>query len=123
MENLVVGHVLERTADILKLQVGTAELHAADPHGNHTDYFVCIRGENVTLETDRTGQSSARNNLRGRVQEISPTGSLMKVVIDVGFEIVALVTQQAITDMQLLPGEEVFAVFKASAVHLIPRSV
>jgi molybdate transport system ATP-binding protein len=123
MENLAVGHVHERTADVVKLQVGTAELYAADPHDDHTDYFVCIRGENVTLETGRAGQSSARNNLRGRVKEISPTGSLMKVVVDVGFEIVALVTHQAMTDMQLVPGGEVFAVFKASAVHLIPRTV
>jgi len=123
MENLVVGHVRERTADVLKLQVGTAELYAADPKGDHTDYFVCIRGENVTLETVRAGQSSARNNLRGRVKEISAAGSLMKVIVDVGFEIVALVTHQAVMDMQLSPGVEVFAVFKASAVHLIPRTV
>jgi molybdate transport system ATP-binding protein len=123
MENLVAGHVHERTADVVKLLVGAAELYAADPHGDHTEYFVCIRGENVTLETGRAGQSSARNNLRGKVKEISPTGSLMRVVVDVGFEIVALVTHQAVTDMELLPGVEVFAVFKASAVHLIPREV
>ena len=123
MENLIVGRVRERIADVVKLQVGSAELYAADPHDEHAEYFVCIRGENVTLETGRAGQSSARNNLRGKVKEISPTGSLMKVVIDVGFEIVALVTHQAVTDMQLSPGEEVFAVFKASAVHLIPRAV
>jgi molybdate transport system ATP-binding protein len=122
MENLLVGHVHERTADVIKLKVGTAELSAADPHGDHTEYFVCIRGENVTLETGRAGQSSARNNLRGRVKEISPTGSLMKVVVDVGFEIVALATHQAVTDMQLSPGVEVSTVFKASAVHLIPRT-
>jgi molybdate transport system ATP-binding protein len=123
MENLVAGRVHERTADVVKLHVGTADLYAADPNGDHTDYFVCIRGENVTLETGRAGQSSARNNLRGRVKEISPTGSLMKVVVDVGFDIVALVTHQAMTDMQLSPGVEVSAVFKASAVHLIPREV
>jgi molybdate transport system ATP-binding protein len=123
MENLVAGHVSERTADVLKLKVGTAELHAAVPDGDHTDYFVCIRGENVTLETGRVGQSSARNNLRGKVKEISPTGSLMKVIVDVGFEITALVTHQAVTDLQLVPGVEVSAVFKASAVHLIPREV
>jgi molybdopterin-binding protein len=122
MENLVVGRVLERTADVLKLLVGTAELYAADQQGDHTDYFVCIRGENVTLETGRAGQSSARNNLRGRVKEISSTGTLMKVIVNVGFEIVALVTHQAITDMQLSPGVEIFVVFKASAVHLIPRT-
>jgi molybdopterin-binding protein len=47
----------------------------------------------------------------------------MKVVVDVGFDIVALVTHQALTDMQLSPGVEVSVVFKAAAVHLIPRTV
>jgi len=122
MENLVVGCVTERGADVVKLQVGNAELYAVDPQGEHTDYFVCIRGENVTLETGRAGQSSARNNLRGTVKEISPTGSLMKVVVDVGFEMVALVTRQAVADLGLVQGASVFAAFKASAVHLIPRA-
>ena len=45
----------------------------------------------------------------------------MKVVVDVGFEIVALVTRQAVMDMSLERGTEVSVVFKASAVHLIPR--
>ncbi len=121
MENLAVGRVHERTADVVKLQVGRAELYAVEPHGDHSEYFVCIRGENVTLEAGRAGQSSARNNLRGTVKEISPTGPLMKVVVDVGFDIVALVTHQAVTDMGLIPGVEVFVAFKASAVHLIPR--
>jgi len=123
MENLVVGQVSERSAEVLKLRVGTAELYAVDPHEGQTEYFVCIRGENVTLETGRAGLSSARNNLSGRVKEISPTGSLMKVTVDVGFEIVALVTRQAVSDMSLVPGSEVSVVFKASAVHLIPRSI
>lgn len=123
MENLVVGHVHERTTDAVKLQVGSAELYAVDPHDGQSEYFVCIRGENVMLETGRAGLSSARNNLHGRVKEISPTGSLMKVVVDAGFDMVALVTRQAVTDMSLSPGVEISVVFKASAVHLIPRSV
>jgi molybdopterin-binding protein len=123
MENLVVGRVQERVSDVMKLLVGNAELYAADPHGDHTEYFVCIRGENVILETGRSGPSSARNHLRGKVKEISPTGSLVRVVVDVGFEMVALVTHQSLTDMNLEQGAEVSVVFKASAVHLIPRAV
>jgi molybdate transport system ATP-binding protein len=64
MENLLVGHLRERNADVVKLQIGTAELYAAVPEGDHTAYFICIRGENVTLETGHAGRSSARNNLR-----------------------------------------------------------
>ena len=123
MENLVAGRVKERSADVVALQVGGAELYAVDPHDGHHEYFVCIRGENVTLETGRAGLSSARNHLRGRVAEVSPAGSLMKVVVDVGFDVAALVTRQAVSDMALAAGAEVFVAFKASAVHLIPKSI
>jgi molybdopterin-binding protein len=44
------------------------------------------------------------------------------VIVDVGFELVALVTRQAVADLELTKGAEVFAVFKASAVHLIPNA-
>jgi molybdate transport system ATP-binding protein len=123
MENLVVGHVCKLSSDVLTLQVGSAELFAVNPQDGCSEYFVCIRGENVTLETGHAGQSSARNNLHGKVTEILPTGSLVKVIVDVGFEAVSLVTRQAVTDMALERGTEVSVVFKASAVHLIPKSV
>ena len=55
------------------------------------------------------------------VRKAVPAGVLTKVVIEVGFELVALVTRQAIADLGLVKGSEVFAVFKASAVHLIPK--
>jgi molybdopterin-binding protein len=55
------------------------------------------------------------------VREIAPAGLVWKVTVDVGCEIVALVTRQAIEDLDLVKGREVFAVFKASAVHLIAR--
>ena len=43
-------------------------------------------------------------------------------MIDVGFELVALVTRQAAADLELTKGAGIFAVFKASAVHLIPKA-
>ena len=122
METMAAGHVKERRGDIVILNVGTAELSAVDPQDAQSEYFVCIRGENITLETGQAGQSSARNHLRGIVMGVSPAGSLLKVTVDAGFEIVALVTRQAVADMALRPGAAVFAVFKASAVHLIPRA-
>jgi molybdopterin-binding protein len=123
MENLVVGRAKARASDVVSLQVGNAELYAVDPKDGYAEYFVCIRGENVTLESGRAGQSSARNHLRGAVVEISPAGSLLNVVVDIGFEVAALVTRQAVLDMGLANGKEVFVAFKASAVHLIPREL
>jgi molybdate transport system ATP-binding protein len=123
MENLMAGRVSGRRTDVVMLEVGRAELYAVDPRDGHSEYFVCIRGENVTLESGGLGGvSSARNRLQGKIVEVLPAGSLMKVIVDVGFDLAALVTRQAVADMALERGTEVAASFKASAVHLIPRN-
>lgn len=123
MENLLIGQVKERVGDVAVLQVGNAELHAVDPMDGYSEYFVCIRGENVTLENGRAGLSSARNRLQGTVVDALPVGSLIKIIVNVGFDLAALVTRQARADMALERGTEVMASFKASAVHLIPKGL
>ncbi len=123
VETVVAGRIQRRDAGVATLAIGTAQLAAADPGGEDADFYVCIRGEDVTIEKGRAEQSSARNHLRGAIAGVAPAGILTKVTIDVGFELVALVTRQAVTDLELRKGTEIFAVFKASAVHLIPRSL
>jgi molybdopterin-binding protein len=49
-----------------------------------------------------------------------PEGPLVRVVLDCGPQIVALVTRTAASEMELTVGSDVYAVFKTSAVHLIP---
>jgi molybdate transport system ATP-binding protein len=121
VETVSAARVKERHSGTVLLDVRGAELSAADPGDGEPEYFVCIRGENVVLEKGRAAQSSARNRLSGQVRDIVPLGPLFKVSIDVGFHLVALVTRQAMADLALSEGAAVVAVFKASAVHLIPR--
>jgi molybdate transport system ATP-binding protein len=121
VETVAAGRIQRRAAGVAILQVGSAELAAADPGAEDVEYYVCIRGEDVTLEKGRAEQSSARNHLPGVVSDVTPAGVLLKVTVDVGFELVALVTRQAVEDLELKKGAEIFAVFKASAVHLIAR--
>ena len=43
----------------------------------------------------------------------------MRVTIDCGFPLVALVTQRSVIEMDLAPGRAVTAHFKATAPHLL----
>jgi molybdate transport system ATP-binding protein len=121
VETVATGCLLSRANGVAMLAIGSAQLVAADTGSDATDFYVCIRSEDVTLEKGRAQQSSARNHLRGTVLALVPAGVLTRVIVDVGFELVALVTRQATEDLQLAVGAEVFAVFKASAVHLIVK--
>ena len=48
-------------------------------------------------------------------------GALVRVSLDCGFSLSAIVTRAALEDLQVTPGTSVLATIKAGAVHLIPR--
>jgi molybdopterin-binding protein len=52
---------------------------------------------------------------------MTPSGPLVRVVIDCGLPVVALITHGSANDVKLEEGKQVTAIFKATAVHLIPR--
>jgi tungstate transport system ATP-binding protein len=87
------------------------------------EVLVCLRPEDVVIEPagPDSRRTSARNRLRGCVTRITPLGAQVRVVVDCGFALVALITKQSLEDLRLRVGDEAVASFKASAVHLIPR--
>ena len=82
---------------------------------------VCIRPENVTLSLTRAS-SSARNSFTGEVTRAIAMGPLTRVEIDCSFPLVALITKKSAEEMSLTKGKNVYATFKATAVHVIRRN-
>lgn len=120
VENLLPAQVIAPSSERVILEVGKGRLIAVGEGSPGDRCFVSIRAEEVVLERGRPAQSSARNRLLGFVQELIPMGAQVRVVIDCGFPLTALVTRQAVEELALRPGAEMTAVIKASSVHLIP---
>lgn len=80
--------------------------------------YAVIRAEEVSIA--RTAPAtSARNVFRGRITELSTLGALARVTLDVGgVLLVAALTARSAEELKLGEGEEVWASFKALAVHL-----
>lgn len=121
VDTIAHGSVDRREAGLAFVRLGSALVAAVEPESHSSEFFVCIRGEDVTLEEGIEPRSTARNHLAGTVIRLTPSGALVKVSLDVGFPLVASVTRQSAQDLDLREGDTVRAVFKASAVHLIPR--
>ena len=101
--------------------VGTAQLTALAeglPDDRH-EVYVCIRAEDVVLLRNGAVQSSARNHLPVTVRGWSSEGPLLRVSLDAGFPLVALLTQSAGKELALQAGAEMVALIKAPQVHLI----
>jgi len=78
---------------------------------------VAIRPEDIILARENFA-SSAQNRVQAVVSDISPRGGMVKVTLDAGIPLVALITAKAREEMKLELGQEVWAIFKATAVHV-----
>jgi molybdate transport system ATP-binding protein len=122
IETIEPGTVIDVKDGLARVQVGTAELLAVATDAVPGPVFVCIRGEEVTLERGSPDQSSARNRLPARITAIHPEGPMVRVMLDCGFHLTALVTRPAVLQLGLAEGDTITALLKAPGIHLVARS-
>lgn len=121
VETVVPGEIVERTEALTTARVGTAQVRAATSAIESPSVFVCIRAEDVMLDTSSRADTSARNQWPGHVTSVQAEGGVVRVEVDCGFPVSALITRPAYEELRLSPGSPVTAAVKATAVHLIPR--
>ena len=122
VETIEPATVLEVKDGLARIRAGSVELLAFAPQAVPGPVFVCVRGEEVTLERGGSEQSSARNRLPARVTALHPEGPMVRVLLDCGFPLTALVTGPAVRQLALAEGEAVTAILKAPGIHLVVRS-
>jgi molybdopterin-binding protein len=119
--------VLPRT---MRTQIGTAEpvhdsknsgIISKEPSERRTDKVrVAIRSEDVIISREAFA-SSARNRLPARVLSLDNYGAFIKLTLDAGLPLKAIITKQAVEELEIAEGQDVWATFKASAVHVFEQ--
>jgi len=106
---------------VVVLEAGRQTIEVAQPAEAGEWVRLCVRPEDVTLSPRAPAgtRSSARNHLDGAIVRLARSGPHVRVTIDCGFPLVALVTQRSVREMALEPGSQVTAHFKATAPHLL----
>lgn len=123
-ENVLPVHVAGRADGLVTVRAGAVRLVAVDPGGLGAigaEAFACIRAEEIVLEEAPGAPTSARNTLAGVVTSRSDEGALVRVRLDCGVPLVALVTRPSAEAMGLCAGKRVAALVKAPAVRLVQR--
>jgi molybdate transport system ATP-binding protein len=123
-ENVFPARVARGGDGLVVVRAGAAELLAVDPGGGGADgdAYACIRAEDVVLEPAHDAHvSSARNRLEGAVVFRRDEGPLVRVAVECGVRLVALVTRASAERLALAPGRRVVAVVKAPSVRIVPR--
>ncbi|GAA5481836.1 ABC transporter ATP-binding protein [Haloferula sargassicola] len=121
VETMVPG-VVESVADgIARVRCGEVMLKALAPETGMREVMVGIRAEDVSLSAPDDSPASPRNRLAGLVRELCGQGVMVRVEVECGFRLVALLTREACAEMALKEGSRVVASVKAPRVHLMER--
>jgi molybdate transport system ATP-binding protein len=121
METLLPGSIVGFENELVTVKIKGTTLTALAPAGDPREVFVCIRGEDVILQRNSTDLSSVRNRLAARVTGLRNEGALVRVELDAGFQLSALITRPACAELELRAGDVIMALIKTPAVHLVPR--
>jgi molybdate transport system regulatory protein len=125
-ETAFEGTVTDRDGDLATIDTDAGTLRAVVPTQVRA-VSVAVRADAVTLHDPRDSPepaaTSARNRLQGFVTDVTSREGIAIVRVDIGTraELAATVTRESATRLQLRPGSEVLASFKATATRAVPR--
>jgi len=120
VENIIDGRIVSSENKVVTIDIGDNTIEAVSDYSTGTEVSACIRPEDVTLALSRLS-TSARNSFTGEIARMVSMGPLARVKINCGFPLVALITSRSAEEMGLEKGKQVYANFKATAVHVIKR--
>jgi molybdate transport system regulatory protein len=81
---------------------------------------MLVKATDVALATGAVGDVSIRNQLPGRITSLTGGAAMttLKVAVDGGGALTAVVTNDAVNDLDLSEGDEVVALVKATEVSV-----
>jgi molybdate transport system ATP-binding protein len=120
--NVLRLHVAEHRASegVTILKTGSLTWVAplcAEPIGSELD--VSLRPEDIALIARPVADISVQNQMKGTVRHIVTAPERALVYLDVGVELIAEVTLQAVHSLALQPGQSMVGLFKAQALKIL----
>lgn len=108
---------------LVELGVGIQSIFAVDRgYATGDEVLASVQPQDVilSLPSESPGVISAQNRITASVLEIEPRGSTFRVILDVGTaQFGSSVSLAAVRELDLGPGVEVVAIFKATAVKTV----
>ncbi len=116
VKNIIQGHAEAASEGLSAIKTSSLTIYSSESLNGPV--HVSIRPEDITLSLNKV-ETSALNEFKGKVTEISKQGALVNVKINVSTEIfMVYMTRKSFLDMELSLGSPVWIQFKASAVHV-----
>ena len=122
VDTILLGRIATVENGLARVTVGEQEVRAAAPAEAGHEAALCIRAEDVTIALHDSVEISATNRWRAVVRSETPEGPFVRVGLDCGFRLSALVTRDAWQRLALKPGDGAWAIVKATTIRALPRN-
>lgn len=118
------GVVKTNDRGLAEIEIGNSIFEAVTSISSGQRVALYIRPEEITLilPDSVSRNTSARNQLSGRITKLVQHGPFIRVTIDCGSSLTALITSRSCRELSLAVGMTVIAGVKATAIHVIPDS-
>jgi molybdopterin-binding protein len=117
--NYISGLVVKSEDGLTSFKVGSHLLNTLGEFLVGTKIGVIVRREDIILSKEKI-KTSARNTLFLQVADIVQRSNLVDVYLKTdGVEIVSRITSSAMKDLGITKNDHIYAIFKASAPHLV----
>jgi molybdopterin-binding protein len=115
VENVISGVVTGNVDGVATVEFNGYTLKASTEIDSG-EVYAFLRPENIILSKAPI-ETSARNVIKSKVEKVTQLGNIYQIHMNTGIS--AVVTHQSVEELGLIPGAEIYASFKATAVHLI----
>ena len=119
VENIFEGNIVANDGGLSTIDIDGTSIIATSPYPQGSRVTVYMRPEDIVFLVERDGKSSARNELPGTITRSTPMGPNVKVRVDAGIRLIAVITRRSYDELGLAAGSRVYASFKASAIHVV----
>jgi molybdate transport system ATP-binding protein len=122
VENLHKGSVVDRSDAMTTVAVGSKLLKSMETNSVDGDVLICIRAEDVEITCATSPLNVHTNCLSATIRHVVSESAKIRVELDCGFGMLALLPRWAATPLNLEVGTSINLNIPFSAVHLIPQS-
>ncbi len=120
VENILKGVVEENDNGFTRIAINGEKLSAISSFAAGEAVYVLVRPEIIVFSLSGAA-GSARNVFKCRVNKINTIGSSVRIEADCGFPLLGVITTQAAQDLNISIGKDIYASFKATAIHVVKR--
>jgi molybdopterin-binding protein len=113
--NIFSGTVVATENGCTLIEVGGTKLRATTQAKG--EVRLSLRPEDILISKQPL-QSTARNCFLGVVSDIADRGSVSYITVNLPPDFICIITRQALDELELRKGVEVWITFKASAIHV-----